>query len=165
MRLEIHIGGSTRTVELEREGSRLRARIDGREVEADATEVAPGSYSILLGGRALEVRVRPGADGLIIESDGCELPARVADPRAWRGRHGHAIEAEGRQNVAAPMPGKIVRVLVKTGDRIEAGQGLVVIEAMKMQNEVKSPKSGAVEQLMVREGQAVNAGDTLAVVA
>jgi len=64
--------------------------------------------------------------------------------------------------VAAPMPGKVVRLLVQAGDRVEAGQGILVIEAMKMQNEIRSPKSGVVERLHAREGQAVNAGEVLA---
>ena len=88
----------------------------------------------------------------------------IADPRAWRRGRGGSIELEGRQQVAAPMPGKIVRVLVAPGQQVEAGQGLLVIEAMKMQNEIRSPKSGTVEKL-VREGQTVNAGEILAVVA
>ncbi|HWQ03049.1 MAG TPA: biotin/lipoyl-containing protein, partial [Candidatus Nitrosotenuis sp.] len=80
-------------------------------------------------------------------------------------KRGGALEAEGRQEILAPMPGKVVRVLVKSGDAVEAGHGLLVVEAMKMQNEIKSPKSGKVERVLVSEGQNVNAGETLAVVA
>ena len=80
-----------------------------------------------------------------------------------RRRHGAGIELEGRQQLLAPMPGKVVRVLVATGQKVEAGQGLLVIEAMKMQNEVRSPKSGTIEKL-AREGQTVNAGEILAIV-
>ena len=82
--------------------------------------------------------------------------------RAWRGRRHGAVEAEGRQQIVAPMPGKVVRLLVKTGDKVEAGQGLLVVEAMKMQNEVRSPKTGTVERLLAKEGQPVNAGEVLA---
>jgi len=74
------------------------------------------------------------------------------------------IESEGSQRVIAPMPGKVVRVLVKVGDAIEVGNGILVVEAMKMQNEVRSPKSGKIERLLVSEGQAVSAGEVLAVV-
>ncbi len=165
MKLEIQISGRVRTVELHRQGSHLRARIDGRPVAADATEVARGIYSILIEGRAFEVCVVPDSDGLRLQAAGREWSARISDPRAWRGRHTHAVETEGCQTVTAPMPGKVVRVLVKAGDAVEAGQGLLVVEAMKMQNEVKSPRSGRVEKLAVREGQAVNAGDILAIVA
>jgi biotin carboxyl carrier protein len=91
-----------------------------------------------------------------------EFTAEVADPRAWSGRRPRTLEAEGRQPVVAPMPGKVVRLLVKAGDTVEAGQGLLVVEAMKMQNEIRSPKSGVVERLLAQEGQPVNAGETLA---
>jgi biotin carboxyl carrier protein len=80
----------------------------------------------------------------------------------WRGRRHGALEAEGRQQITAPMPGKVVRVLLQEGDTVEAGQGLLVVEAMKMQNEIRSPKSGRVEKLFAKEGLAVNAGDVLA---
>jgi biotin carboxyl carrier protein len=86
----------------------------------------------------------------------------VRDPRTWRGRRHSALEAEGRQQIVAPMPGKVIRLLVKVGDEVEAGQGLVVVEAMKMQNEIRSPKKGKVERLQAKEGQPVNAGDVLA---
>jgi biotin carboxyl carrier protein len=87
----------------------------------------------------------------------------VIDPRSWRRGHGEGIELEGRQKIVAPMPGKVVRVLVEPGQSVAAGQGLLVIEAMKMQNEIRSPKSGTVEKLAV-EGQTVNAGEILAIV-
>jgi biotin carboxyl carrier protein len=89
------------------------------------------------------------------------------DPRQWRSQktaRGGGVEAEGRQEIKAPMPGKIVRVLAKAGDAVEAGQGLLVVEAMKMQNEIKAPKTGKVEKVLVAEGQAVNAGETMAVI-
>jgi len=75
------------------------------------------------------------------------------------------VEAEGRQQIVAPMPGKVVRLLVQQGEKVEAGRGLLVVEAMKMQNEIRSPKTGTVERLLVTDGQAVNAGEVVAVVA
>ena len=174
MKLEVQIGGRTRSVELAREAhpddaERLRwvCRLDGRPVEVDVVEVAAGTYSILLAGQSYEVRVRPGVGGgLIVQTADEEIPVEVLDPRAWRGRRSaQGVEAEGRQQIMAPMPGKVVRVLVKQGDAVEAGQGIVVVEAMKMQNEIRSPKSGTLERLHVKEGQAVNAGEILAVVA
>ncbi len=182
MKFEVHLGDpgghgeKTHTVELEREGSRpaqapaarerLLVRLDGREIEADAVEVSAGTYSILIGGRSFEVRVEPAAAGVQVHAGGQVFRAQVLDPRAWSGKRGHGgLEAEGRQQVTAPMPGKVVRVLVKAGDAVEARQGLLVVEAMKMQNEIRSPKSGKVERLLVAEGQAVNAGEVLAVVA
>jgi biotin carboxyl carrier protein len=93
-----------------------------------------------------------------------EFSAEVIDPRAWSGRRHGGVEAEGRQQITAPMPGKVVRLLVKTGDHVEAGQGLLVVEAMKMQNEIRSPKSGTVEKVFASEGQAVNAGEALCII-
>ena len=106
----------------------------------------------------------PGGS-LQLQTGGCEFMAEVIDPRSWRGRRHGGTEAEGRQQIVAPMPGKIVRVLVKAGDRVQAAQGLLVVEAMKMQNEIRSPKSGTIERVLVTEGQAVNAGEVLCVVA
>lgn len=173
MKLDIEIRGRKRTLEIERpagnsvwNGGRLRFRLDGVSLEADAVEVATGVYSVLLGGRALEVRVQPveGTRGLRVHVGGEELAAEISDPRSWRGNRGTALAAEGRQQILAPMPGKVVRVLVHPGDAVEAGQGLLVVEAMKMQNEIRSPKSGKIERVMVAEGQAVNAGEVLAIV-
>jgi biotin carboxyl carrier protein len=87
----------------------------------------------------------------------------VVDPRAVR-RRGEGASVEGRQTLKAAMPGKVVRVLVREGDSVEAGQGVVVVEAMKMQNEVKSPKSGIVVKVSTVEGSTVNAGEVLAIV-
>jgi biotin carboxyl carrier protein len=74
------------------------------------------------------------------------------------------VDDHGPKNLTAPMPGRIVRVLVKQGDEVEAGAGVVVMEAMKMQNEIKSPKKGTIQKIMVSEGAAVNSGDVLAIV-
>jgi biotin carboxyl carrier protein len=167
MKLEILISGISRTVELTRDASGNSARwkisLDGVPLGADAVEVAPNTFSVLLDGESHEVRIAPlPGGGLKLHTGLAEYTAEVADPRAWRGRRHGALEAEGRQQIAAPMPGKIVRILVKEGDSVEAGQGIIVVEAMKMQNEIRSPKSGKVERLLAREGQAVNAGEVLA---
>lgn len=163
MKFEVRIANRTRTVELQREGQRWRISLDGESVDADAIEIAPNIFSILLDGKSHEVRVTPAPSGaLTLQTAHQEFTAEIADPRAWRGRRHSALEAEGRQQVLAPMPGKIVRVLIQAGDKVEAGQGLIVVEAMKMQNEIRSPKSGTVERLLAREGQPVNAGEVLA---
>ena len=163
MKFEVCIDSHARTVELVRDADRWQISIDGRAVDADAVEIAPGIFSILLNGKSYEVRVTPTPAGaLTLQTAHQEFTAEVIDPRAWRGRRHGALEAEGRQQILAPMPGKIIRVLVQTGEKVEAGQGLLVVEAMKMQNEIRSPKSGTVERLLVKEGQPVNAGEILA---
>ena len=163
MKFEVRIDGRDRIVELNRDVDRWQISIDDRAVDADALEIAPGIFSILLNGKSYEVRVTPTPAGaLTLQTAHHEFSAEVVDPRAWRGRRHGALEAEGRQQILAPMPGKIIRVLIQTGEKVEAGQGLLVVEAMKMQNEIRSPKSGTVERLLVKEGQPVNAGEVLA---
>jgi biotin carboxyl carrier protein len=163
MKYEVHIGGKTRVVELAWSSERWSVSLDGVALDADAVEIATNTFSILLDGESYEVRVAPLPDGsLTLHTGLAEYVAEVADPRGWRGRRHGALEAEGRQQIAAPMPGKVVRLLVQAGDAVEVGQGLLVVEAMKMQNEIRSPKSGRVEKLFASEGQAVNAGEILA---
>jgi len=163
MKYDVRIGGKIRVVELTRNSEKWRISLDGSPLDVDAVEVTPNTFSILFEGESFEVRIAPLPDGsLTLHTGMAEFTAEVEDPRAWRGRRHGSFEAEGRQQITAPMPGKIVRVLVNTGDAVEVGQGLLVVEAMKMQNEIRSPKSGRVEKLFVEEGQAVNAGDVLA---
>jgi biotin carboxyl carrier protein len=168
MRLAIELGGKMRAIEIDpgraRTNGSILCTIDGRAIEADGVEVAPGIYSILIEGAAFEVRVEPETTSLRITIAGREYTAQVRDPRQWRRNRGAAAEVEGPQGVMAPMPGKVVRVLVKAGEAVEAGKGLLVVEAMKMQNEVRSPKSGKVERILVSEGQTVSAGEVLATV-
>jgi biotin carboxyl carrier protein len=166
MKFEMVINGARRRVEFTppaREASRVTFAVDGRLVEADARRISPAVYSILLGGRSLEVTVEEIPNGLLVHANRREFQVEVIDPRSWRRGRGAGIELEGRQQLLAPMPGKIVRVLAAAGQQVTAGQGLLVIEAMKMQNEIRSPKSGTVEKL-AREGQTVNAGEILAIV-
>lgn len=164
MKLTVQVKGKPRNIEMTRVADRWRFIVDGKSVEASVTEVGRGIYSILLDGESMEVRLAEFGSRLRVEAGGFEWDAEIGDPRKFgRGRSG-ALEAEGRQQVTAPMPGKVVRVLVEAGAPVNAGQGLLVVEAMKMQNEVRSPKSGTVERVLVQEGQAVGAGDALAVI-
>lgn len=170
MKFEVQLtsqcGKKSRIVELQREGAGWRVILDGRHVSADVAEIAPHTLSILLDGHSFEICVTQSADGQLKLQTGLqEFTAEVIDPRAWSGRRHGGAEAEGRQQILAPMPGKVVRVLVEVGDQVEASQGLLVVEAMKMQNEIRSPKSGTVERVLVQEGQAVNAGEVLCIVA
>jgi len=164
VKLEVEIGGKARTVGFSRIGERLSWAIDGKPIEADAVEVSAGVYSILIEGQSFEARIEPAPRGARVVIAGREYSASVRDPRQWKRHGGAAREAEGRQQVLAPMPGKIIRILVQAGETVAAGQGLLVIEAMKMQNEVRSPKSGTVERLLVNEGQTVNAAEILGIV-
>jgi biotin carboxyl carrier protein len=142
--------------------------VDGRAIEIDsqqldnALQVEPGVYSVLLDGASCEVRIQPSPQGLTANVAGRRFAVEVRDPRdASRGSR--ETIGSGRQNVTAPMPGKVVRVLVTTGDLVETSQGLVVVEAMKMQNELKANRPGRVIEIRARQGETVGAGDILVV--
>lgn len=185
MKLDVRIDGFMRSVAIERDAQgELHAAIEARGVDSrradakivaepaavpnlqtDAIDLGGGAYSILLGGLAFEVQVVPEAHGLSVLCRGQQFHASVRDTRAWRRGDGGGPEAQGRQQVVAPMPGKVVRVLVAAGEVVEARQGLVVVEAMKMQNEIRAPKSGLVDRVFVREGQAVTSGEPLVSIA
>ena len=127
---------------------------------SSAEEIEPGVYSVLDQGRSVEVRITKNAFGWNVQAGGRGFAVEVRDPRDASSRSRKALSA-GRQNIAAPMPGKVVRVLVKEGDQVEGGQGLVVVEAMKMQNAMKAALAGTVVRVRVRDGDTVGAGDVL----
>lgn len=141
----------------------------GNEIEVDAgagedvLEVEPGVYSILRGCRVDEVRLVRDREGFTAFIGGRSFELEAIDPRDRRSS-ATGGGGEGRQRIMAPMPGKIVRVLAAPGDPVKAGQGLVVVEAMKMQNEMKAPKAGTVVEIRVEAGGTVAAGDVLAIV-
>ncbi|MCI0350085.1 MAG: biotin/lipoyl-binding protein [Acidobacteriales bacterium] len=165
---EVNVGTSTFRVELTAANGSWRCRLSSpgggtHEMEIDAM-LSPGDVlSLLVGGRSYEVRRDSQAGEIILQ--GQRFPVEVRDLRSLRGRRRAGQAGEGPKKVVAPMPGKIVRVLVAERSEVEAGQGIVVVEAMKMQNELKAPKKGVVTKLLVSEGAAVNAGDALAVIA
>jgi acetyl/propionyl-CoA carboxylase alpha subunit len=169
MRLNAEIDGEKVALEIKREGGRVSAEVGGRRYELEAREVGAGEYLLIHGGRVYECRVgaEPGSGtrGALRVSVGArEYGVTLTDPKHLRGAAAAAGEQGARAQVKAPMPGKVVRVLVEAGQAVEAGQGLVVVEAMKMQNELKSPRSGTIAELRAEPGSTVNAGDVLVVV-
>lgn len=164
MKIKVAIQGVRRTVELTNSGDKPRWEIDGKNLEADAVEVSPGIYSVLIDGKSVEVRIERVGTQLRVVANGQEYLAAIDNPRELRKNRAGAAQIEGRQEVVAPMAGKVIRTLVKSGDEVQSGQGLLIVEAMKMQNEIRSPKAGKVEQLKVVEGQTVNPGDIVVVV-
>jgi biotin carboxyl carrier protein len=142
--------------------------VDGRTIEIDSQQldgvlqVEAGVYSVLLDGASYEVRIQPSPEGLTASAAARRFAVEVRNPRDASRSLRTAI-GSGRQNVIAPMPGKVVRVLVDTGDFVETSQGLVVVEAMKMQNELKATRPGRVIEIRVRDGETVGAGDVLVV--
>ena len=144
-----------------------RFRIAGHSVEPHCEEITTGVYSILMNGRSYEAYVskRPGdAPGLaspfVVAVGLRQYLVELHDPRRWRGT-GSSFESEGPQEIAAPMPGKIVKVLVKEGQEVKRQQGLLVIEAMKMQNELRAPRDAHIECVFVAEGCSVETGARL----
>jgi biotin carboxyl carrier protein len=164
MLYDVIINGRSYRVELTRSEGRWHARVDGEELELDAVLPQPEMLSLVVGGRSLEVRRQRTDAGMHIVVEGAAHAAEVRDPRSLRARRAAAESAGGPRKITAPMPGKVVRVLAPAGAEVAAGQGVVVIEAMKMQNELKSPKAGKVTQVLAAEGAAVNGGDVLAIV-
>ena len=129
-----------------------------------AIEVEPGTYSILIQGRSYEVRTGPLPEGQTwADVAGRRQHLDLRDPRNGRAGSGSASRS-GQATLKAPMPGKVVRILVAEGDIVEAGQGLAVVEAMKMQNEMKAPRAGVVKSIKAREGATVTAGEALMVI-
>jgi biotin carboxyl carrier protein len=165
MKLSIQVRRRDALLDLTRTGQACRFQVgsDG-ERHAEVAQPEPGIYSVLMAGHSYEARVEPGANGeVVVVIDGNRFDIDVRDPRHFRRRNGwHGID--GLQNVTAPMPGKVVRLLAQLGTTVTAGQALVVVEAMKMQNELRSPKSGKVVSVPVHEGDTVAAGDVLVVV-
>jgi biotin carboxyl carrier protein len=156
MTRQVTVEGRSGTITVE--GSRLRyKRDDGVEVQG---EFSLDGTSVLLNGRVYRVSRGPGQEVWV---NGQRLSMEVFDPRNLRPGKG-AESNHGRQEIAASMPGKVIRVLVAAGDAVEEGQGLVVVEAMKMQNEMKSLKSGRVAEVRTRADATVSAGEVLVVV-
>lgn len=165
MKILAEVEGQERALDIERDGERFIVELDGRRYALEASEPEAGVHLLIHGGKVYECRVREEARGQFrVSLRSREYAITLRDPRRLRSASNSAGGAAGRASIAAPMPGKVVRVLVERGAQVEAGAGVVVVEAMKMQNEMKAPKAGTIVELNVREGETVNAGDVLAVV-
>jgi biotin carboxyl carrier protein len=163
MLYDVNINGKNYRLELNPVDGRWSYRVDSKTVEVDAVPIRPNVLSLRIGNTAYEVRSERIANDWYLWVGNTRFAAEVRDPRSLRGRS-RAQEERGPRKIVAPMPGKVVRVLVREGDEVELGAGMAVVEAMKMQNEIKSPKKGKVQKVLVSEGAAVNAADVLAIV-
>jgi biotin carboxyl carrier protein len=160
VKLHLTINGVEKEVELTTQFEDCRFRIDNKERAAAVRSAYPGVYSILIDGLSYDAHVERTPDGMVVAVGGDRFEVSVRDPRRWSPKS--AAGAQGIATLTSPMPGKVVRVLVAAGDAVEAGQGILVVEAMKMQNELKAPRSGHVISLTTRAGATVAAGDALA---
>jgi biotin carboxyl carrier protein len=163
MLYDVTIDGKSYRLDLNHAEGRWSCRLDGRELEVDAVLARPDVLSLRIGNMAYEVKSERVASDLHLWVGSTRFAAEVRDPRSLRGRI-RGGDDQGPKKIVAPMPGKVVRLLVHDGDQVELGTGVAVVEAMKMQNEIKSPKKGTVQKILVSEGAAVNAGDVLAIV-
>jgi biotin carboxyl carrier protein len=156
------VDGRTLRVEVRGKDGRYTVLLDGRALEVDARSTGPHFLSLLVAGRSYEAGIEKRAGGYTVVFPDDVVAVDLAG--AARGAGAPVRKASGPARVTAPMPGKVVRVLVAPEEMVQAGQGLVVVEAMKMENELKAPRAGRVRQVPVREGQPVDAGALLAVV-
>jgi biotin carboxyl carrier protein len=167
MKLHAIVGDYQGDVDIRIEGSRVFAALDGRTYELDLQRSVDNDLLLVTEGRVFDCRV----DGQIesgLPIDVSVGPQRyavtLADPRRLRSAVAAGALAGGVARITAPMPGKVVRVMVEAGVEVEAGDGILVVEAMKMQNEMKAPRAGKVVSVSVEVGATVNGGDVLAVI-
>jgi biotin carboxyl carrier protein len=157
-------GGKPHRLELEKAAAGWVCRLDGQTIDVDALIPRPNVLSLLVDGRSYEIKREQTATDLYMWVGSDRFTVELRDPRSLRSRQKAAGDEKGPIKILAPMPGRIVRLLVAENSEVEAGQGIIVVEAMKMQNEIKSPKKGVVKKISAGAGAAVNPGDVLAIV-
>ncbi len=160
------LGDQSYTVEIEETGKSLyRISVDGQEFLVDGKKTGHTNFSLIVDNRSFEIEVDYREDEYRVLVDGRNYHIGLLDERRVRvGGDGGANQLQGRQKVSVPMPGKIIALLVAEGDAVEKGQGLVIVEAMKMENEVHSPITGTVKEIKVKPGDTVEGGAVLLIV-
>ena len=167
MKLHATISESQFDIDVRQQGSRIIASVEGNSYDLELTRAGGQDFLILNEGQVFDCRVDgPLSSGSTVNVTigANRYDITLVDPKRLRSALGAGAHGEGAARIVAPMPGKIVRVLVEAGEQVEPGQGIVVVEAMKMQNEMKAPKAGAVISVNVEVGATVNGGDLLAVI-
>jgi biotin carboxyl carrier protein len=167
VKLQLEIADRVRTVEVQRRGDGFLIVVDGRRHLVRSARIDGSTWSLLVsdehgqGARSVEAGVVPqgGNGALDVHIDGYRIPVQLRNGRSRAPGDGRV--ASGVQRISAPMPGKVVRVLVKPGDEVQARQVLVVVEAMKMENELRAPRPAKVSGVFVNEGESVDAGTAL----
>jgi biotin carboxyl carrier protein len=161
---EVIVNGKSHRLELEKAAGGWECRLDGQAVNIDALITRRDVLSLLVDGHAYEIKREQTATDLRMWVGTTRFAVELRDPRSLRSRNQAAGDEKGPRKIFAPMPGRVVRLLVAENSEVEAGQGIIVVEAMKMQNEIKSPKKGIVKRILAIPGVAVNPGDVLAIV-
>lgn len=164
MKQEIEILDKTLSIDWEQNSSTIKATIDGNSYELTLTSPQANVYTVLLNNKVYELAIEQNqaTASNLVKVAGQAITTKVVD-RRQRGRKTDNA-ASGTQIISAPMPGRVVQVLKNEGDEVKSGEGVVVVEAMKMQNELSSPKAGHVLAIKVKAGQTVSAGETLAII-
>jgi biotin carboxyl carrier protein len=161
MKLFAELNNEKHEIEILRKGENLTARVNGRDYELEASEVEPNVFLLKFNNQIFQIYVAPNG---IVNLKNHQFEIKITDPKRLRGSNSASANADGTAEIKTAMPGKLVRVLVKTGAEIKQGEGVLIVEAMKMQNEMKSPKDGIVKEIRFAEGETVNAGDVLAII-
>lgn len=164
MKFEAQIGGETIPVEVSGAAGRFTVTVGDRFLDVDASQVAEGIWSILLGGVSYVADVTEQDGSYVIDVDGESYRIRLEEETRYIIRTRGAQGAAAGQVLKAPLPGKVTLIEVTVGQRVEPGDGLIVLEAMKMENEFKSSGAGTVKEIRVQVGQVVNPGDVLVVI-
>ncbi len=162
MRFSAKAGRQILEVTIERRNGTYSVEIDGVQYEVDSHKLEADFYSILTGGRSYEVSVEATRDGYRVRHGAAEQLVTLSDP--GRQAREELADSKGTAAVVSAMPGKVVRVLVSEGDTVEAGQGVIVVEAMKMENEITAPRPGRVRSVAVQPEQIVESGAELLVI-
>jgi biotin carboxyl carrier protein len=161
MILEIGSGTDKVAVEITSDGGRKNIRLGGTDMLCDWVRLADGHYSLILDGSVFDLAVDVDTETCVVTSRAGICSFRIVDPRRSRSKQRSEEGRSGVQRIYADMPGKILRILVGEGDTVAQDQGLLVLEAMKMQNEIRAPKSGVVKEVIATPGNIVNTGDFL----
>jgi biotin carboxyl carrier protein len=168
MKLIAELNQEKHAVQITRgDGFNLTAEIDGRVYQLEASEPEPNVYLFKHANRIYQIFVSPSqkpGDPYHASVGNYNYEIKILDPKRLRGSGAGAGQAEGASEIKTAMPGKVVRVLTEAGAEVKAGDGVIIVEAMKMQNEMKSPKDGTVKEIRFATGATVNAGDVLAVI-
>jgi biotin carboxyl carrier protein len=161
---EVIVEGKPHRLEVEKTAAGWQCRLDGQPVQVDAVIPRRDVLSLLVEGHSYEIKREQSATDLHMWVGSARFAVELRDPRSLRSRQKAGGDEKGPKKIVAPMPGRVVRLLVAEGSEVEAGQGIVVVEAMKMQNEIKSPKRGVLKKVLATPGTAVTPGDVLAIV-
>ncbi|MBI3063412.1 MAG: acetyl-CoA carboxylase biotin carboxyl carrier protein subunit [Deltaproteobacteria bacterium] len=160
------LGEQSYRVEIEETGKSVyRVSVDGNEFVVDGKKTGRTNYSLIVDNRSFEIEVDNAEDEYRVLVDGRSYHVHLVDERRVRVGDGQSdSQIQGRQRVSVPMPGKVIAVLVAEGDVVEKGHGLVIVEAMKMENEVRSPIAATVKEIRVKAGETVEGGAVLVII-